>query len=50
MACDYECLKKYSKIFSLLGAALMIFLSMGKFFGLMKGLNVIDYIISVYLL
>jgi hypothetical protein len=50
MACDYESSKKYSKIFSLLGAGLMIFLSFGKFFGLMSGLNIIDYIISVYLL
>jgi len=45
MACDYQCLKKYSKILSLVAAGLMIFLSLGKFFGL---LNVLDYILSVY--
>ena len=48
MACDYQCLKKYSKILSLLAAGLMIFLSLGKFFGLLTGLNVLDYILSVY--
>ena len=47
--CDYEFYQKWSRILSLIACAVYVALGVGRFFGIISGLNPIDYIINVYM-
>lgn len=50
MLCEYECIRKWTKIFTYGCAAAIISLGIAKFFNITNAMNPIDYIINVYLI
>lgn len=50
MSCNYESIKKWSKILSYACACGVIGLGIAKFFTVVGVLNPIDYIINIYLM
>jgi hypothetical protein len=50
MSCDYECIRKWTKIFTYACSAAVIGLGIAKFFSVTNVMNPIDYIINVYLM
>ena len=50
MLCDYEFVRKWSKIFTYGCSGAIVALGMAKFFNVTNVMNPIDYIVNVYLL
>jgi hypothetical protein len=50
MICDYEFIRKWTKIFTYSCSAAVVALGFAKFFNVTNTMNPIDYIINVYLI
>ena len=50
MLCDYDCIRKWAKIFTYCCSGAVIALGIAKFFNVTGAMNPIDYIINVYLM
>lgn len=50
MICDYECMRKWTRIFVYGCSAAVVGLGIAKFFSVTGLMNPIDYIINVYLM
>jgi len=50
MACDYEFFQKWSKILSITASIVYLALGIGRFFGILNGLDPIDYIFNIYMI
>ncbi len=50
MACDYEFFQKWSKILSITASIVYLALGIGRFFGILNGLDPIDYIFNIYMM
>lgn len=50
MICDFECIRKWTMYITYFCSAILIGLGVAKFFSITAALDVIDYIINVYLI